>query len=93
MPGGRPKGTPKTGGRKKGSLNRRTFEVKQMLLSSLTEVGGTKFFIKLAREHPTVYASLLGKLIPREVVAEVNNSDALIQRIHAARARAQAATR
>ena len=65
MPGGRPKGTPKTGGRKKGSLNKTTAEVKQLLLDSLTEVGGTKFFVKLAREHPSVYASLIGRLIPR----------------------------
>ncbi len=90
---GRPPGQKKTGGRKKGSLNKTTAEVKQMLLGSLNQLGGEKFFVKLGKEHPAVYASLLGKLIPREVVAEVNNSDALIQRILGARDRAQAATR
>ena len=90
MPGGRPKGTPKTGGRKKGSKNKTTAEVKQMLLDSLHDpkVGGVKFLVKLATEDPRTYASLLSKLIPRDVVAKVSGGDELIERIYAARDRA-----
>ena len=90
---GRPPGQKKTGGRKKGSLNKTTAEVKQLLLDSLTEVGGTKFFVKLAREHPSVYASLIGRLIPRDVVAQVKGTDDLMNAIYAARERARAASR
>ncbi len=51
-------------------------------------VGGKKFFIKLANTQPAVYAQLIGKLILRDTIAEMKNSDALIQAIHEARDRA-----
>lgn len=91
-------------GRKKGQVNATTKEMKQVLLRSMSLAGrkirkrltGKKgggavdYLVWLAEEEPSSYASLIGKLIPRQVEATVA-VEGLGDRIREGRARARAA--
>lgn len=64
---GPPKGV-RYGGRKKGTPNKVSSEVKQGLLDSFVKLGGTNYLVWLGRHEPKAYASLLSRLLPHEVV-------------------------
>lgn len=70
---GRPKGTPKTGGRKKGTPNKLGANVKEMLLEALDRKGGVKYFVEQAEENPTAFMALVGKILPMQVVGDAEN--------------------
>ncbi len=59
-------------GRPKGSVNKVTAAVKELLRESLDEVGGKDYLVELARNEPKVYGSLIGRLIPNEVVGTLD---------------------
>lgn len=67
---GRPKGLPKTGGRKKGVANVVTRQLKDMIMEALSEAGGVQYLVKQAHENPSVFLALLGKTLPREMTGE-----------------------
>lgn len=62
----------KTGGRQAGTPNKITATVKMMVLTALDKVGGEKYLAKLAKTHPQAFATLLGKVMPTQVVGDVN---------------------
>ena len=64
---GRPKGTPKTGGRKKGTTNKVTGTVREMILSALTKAGGETYLVKQAKDNPTAFLTLIGKVLPMQL--------------------------
>lgn len=64
-PGGRTK--PAGSGRKKGTPNRISSEVKAAVLQAFKAVGGAEYLERLADEEPRVFATLLAKCIPQEV--------------------------
>jgi hypothetical protein len=67
MPG-RPKGTPKSGGRKKGSLSKVTVEVNAAIEQAFNELGGMPAFVKWAKENKgPYYEKLWGKLLPKDI--------------------------
>lgn len=68
---GRPKGLPKTGGRKAGTPNRMTREVREAILRAFEKVGGEDYLVRVARNDPKTFCTLLGKLVPAEVRAAV----------------------
>lgn len=70
---GRKTGTPKTGGRKKGSPNVLTTDVKRELLEAFHELGGKDFLLKLAEENPQLVTPLLAKCIPNEQQVNVSH--------------------
>ena len=78
---GRPKGYPKTGGRQKGTPNKNTSLLKQAILDAATEVGldgkgkeGLTGYCKLlAKEHPSSFSGLLGKVLPTQVAGDPDN--------------------
>lgn len=74
-----PKGKPRPdgAGRKKGTLNKATVAVKEMLRAALDEAGGKEYLVTAAREEPKAFLALIGKLIPNEVVATVDLSHKL----------------
>jgi hypothetical protein len=51
-------------GRPKGSQNKTTLALKEMILNSLERVGGEEYLAKLAIENSSAYSSLLGKVLP-----------------------------
>lgn len=62
----------KTGGREKGTPNKVTSTVKMMVLAALDKVGGEAYLAKLAKSHPQAFATLLGKVMPTQVVGDVS---------------------
>jgi hypothetical protein len=64
-PAGRPKGVP----------NKLTRTVKEAIEAAFQGVGGAEFLMKQAQENPVAFMTLLGKIIPAQVQAEVTNPD------------------
>ena len=62
-------------GRKKGVPNKTTRTLKEALLASFERLGGEAWLVQLAESDPRSYASLLGRLVPSEVKAEVSSPD------------------
>jgi len=58
------KGMPKTGGRKKGSRNKTTMLVKDMITKALDEAGGVNYLVNVAKENPAAFCTLVGKVLP-----------------------------
>lgn len=63
----------KTGGRQKGSPNKLTAQLKDMILQALDEShpdGGVGYLKQTAIEHPTAFLTLVGKVLPMQVTGE-----------------------
>lgn len=54
-------------GRVKGSQNKFTKQVKEMILGALDDVGGQAYLAEQAVENPTAFMTLLGKVLPMQV--------------------------
>jgi hypothetical protein len=54
-------------GRKKGTPNRLTREIKGALLDAFNQVGAERWLVRLARKEPRAFAALLSKLLPTQV--------------------------
>jgi hypothetical protein len=57
----------KTGGRVKGTPNKVTGDVKDMILGALTTVGGEAYLVRQAADNPTAFMTLIGKVLPKEL--------------------------
>ena len=66
------KGAEKTGGRKKGVPNKTTADLKGMIMTALSEVGGKDYLKTQAKENPTAFLGLVGKVLPKEVHIDLN---------------------
>lgn len=64
---------PKTGGRKKGTKNKVTRNIKEALLQSFEHIGGFEYLATQAYENPTAYMSLLAKLLPTQLEGSAEN--------------------
>lgn len=67
-----PKGT-RIGGRQKGTPNKTTGAVKEMVLQALSNKGGVKYLERQADENPTAFMTLVGKVIPLQVAGDEDN--------------------
>lgn len=65
-----PKGHKRYGGRKKGTPNKTTGELKEMILQALSNKGGIKYLERQADENPTAFMTLVGKVLPLQVSGE-----------------------
>jgi hypothetical protein len=63
----RAKGTAKTGGRQKGSPNKLTADLKEMILGALNAQGGQRYLEQQAKENPVAFLTLVGKVLPMTV--------------------------
>jgi hypothetical protein len=68
--GGKPKGSPKTGGRAKGTPNKMTKALKDMILQALDGAGGVEYLKRQATENPGPFMTLVGKVLPLQVTGE-----------------------
>lgn len=67
LPGpGKPKGSPKTGGRKKGSKNKFTRVAKDHFVDAFENSGGASALSVWAKENRTDFYKLYARLIPQE---------------------------
>ena len=69
----RPKGQPKVGGRKKGSPNKITADLKGMILGALSAKGGQKYLEAQATKNPNAFLTLVGKVLPMTVQGDAEN--------------------
>ena len=50
-----------------------TAAVKEAIVAAFHEVGGKDFLVEVARSDPKVFCTLLSKLVPAQVRAELEN--------------------
>ena len=60
-------------GRPPGTPNKITSTVKMMLMEALERKGGVRYLMKMADKHPQAFCTLLGKIIPQQVVGDVSH--------------------
>ena len=58
-------------GRKKGSQNKITMEIKDAIKAAFEEVGGVAYLVEQARENPAVFCGLIGKILPKDIKTEI----------------------
>jgi hypothetical protein len=68
----RVKGSPKTGGRKKGTKNKMSRDIKAAVLESWEnlEGGPAEYLMKVAEEDPKAYLTLIGKVLPTQITTD-----------------------
>ncbi len=54
-------------GRKKGTPNKLTGQLKDMILQALDNAGGVAYLQKQATESPAAFLTLVGKVLPLQV--------------------------
>lgn len=54
-------------GRKKGSVNKTTATLKEMILAALDKKGGIDYLVKQAEASPAAFMTLLGKVLPTQI--------------------------
>lgn len=74
MAKGRPPGGQKYGGRQKGSLNKDNAEIRDMIIGALHQAGGQDYLARQAIENPGPFMGLVGKVLPRDINANVVGS-------------------
>lgn len=58
-------------GRPKGLQNKVTRALKDMILGALTDAGGQQYLVQQAKANPVAFLSLVGRLVPQELKADV----------------------
>jgi hypothetical protein len=75
-------GRPKTGGRRKGTLNKTSALLKDAVLEAADTAGGKAglvgYLALQARKNPIAFLGLLGKLVPSQIAAEVTQRVATV---------------
>ncbi len=61
---------PANAGRKTGSSNKITADLKTMILGALAEGGGQDWLVKQMSESPAAFLTLIGKVLPLQVTGE-----------------------
>lgn len=64
-------------GRPRGARNKLSADVKEMIICALNELGGQEYLVRQATENPTAFLALVGRIIPKEVRANVAASHAI----------------
>jgi hypothetical protein len=65
-------------GRPKGSLNKATKEIKELIINALDKAGGVDYLVRQADENPSAFMSLVGKVLPLQVNGAGANGEHLI---------------
>lgn len=77
----RPKGQPKLGGRQKGTPNKLTGQVKEMILAALDKAGGAQYLLEQSAANPVAFMGLVGKVLPLQISGDPANPLTTIARI------------
>lgn len=81
----RPKGLPKTGGRKKGTPNRLTKAIKEAVVEAFEKAGGVDYLLSVAREDPRTFCTLVGKAMPLQIEGTGENGEIVFKTVYEAR--------
>jgi hypothetical protein len=57
-------------GRKKGSTNLSTEQLRQMICQALGEAGGVDYLVGVAKENSSAFCSLIAKVLPKQITGE-----------------------
>jgi hypothetical protein len=57
-------------GRPKGSKNKTTTQLKEMILQALSNVGGIQYLEDQAELNPVAFMSLVGKVLPMTIAGD-----------------------
>jgi hypothetical protein len=68
-------------GRPKGAANKATKALKEMILGALDQAGGESYLLNQANENPTAFLTLIGKVLPMAISAEVKATVTKIERV------------
>jgi hypothetical protein len=71
----------KTGGRRKGTPNKVTGTLKDMILGALGDAGGQAYLVKQAQQNPAAFLTLVGKVLPLQVTGENGGAIQTVTRI------------
>lgn len=82
----KPKGSPKTGGRQKGTPNKNTAILKDAILTAAQLAGGgkdglVKYLRAQATANPAPFMALLGKVMPLQIAGDAENPVVTITKI------------
>jgi hypothetical protein len=66
-------GSPKTGGRERGTPNKVSKALKEMILGALGDAGGQQYLARVAEEQPAAFLTLLGKVLPTTLAGDKEN--------------------
>jgi hypothetical protein len=67
-------GTGKPGpGRPKGSLNKTTAAIKDMVTQALDDAGGVDYLTAQAIDNPTAFLTLVGKVLPLQIAGSLDH--------------------
>lgn len=69
----------KTGGRQKGSGNKNTKALKEMILGALSQAGGEQYLLTQARENPGPFLTLIGKVLPTTIAGDKNGDPVQVE--------------
>jgi hypothetical protein len=58
------------GGRQKGTQNKATADIKEMVLGALQDVGGRQYLAARAIDSPGPFLTLVGKILPTQLTGE-----------------------
>jgi hypothetical protein len=58
-------------GRKKGQLTTDVAQIRGMVAQALHNAGGVEYLVQQAKDNPQSFLSLLGKVLPKEINAEL----------------------
>ena len=66
---GRPAGQGKTpgSGRQKGTPNKDTADLREMILGALADAGGRQYLEQQAGKNPAAFLTLIGKVLPTKL--------------------------
>jgi hypothetical protein len=59
-------------GRKPGTPNKITADIRQAIMNALDRAGGEDYLLNLAQTDPRVFVTLLAKTVPTNVIADVH---------------------
>lgn len=59
-------------GRPPGVVNKQTGEIKEMILTALSTVGGAEYLAKQAEENPVAFMGLVGKVLPLQIKGDAS---------------------
>ena len=75
------KGHKKIGGKTKGTPNKVTGDIKNMIRDALSEVGGVDYLKVQAKQNPTAFLGLIKSIVPRDVNVGGQTDNELIIKI------------
>jgi hypothetical protein len=71
----------KTGGRTKGTPNKDTGPLREMILQALTNKGGVAYLEQQAVDCPTAFMGLIGKVLPLQVAGPGDGAIEVVQKV------------